>query len=239
MSVANLRSPRHPLDPASLTFRLQAIPDLEARVRNVKLLVDDLPWAHQPLLLAIADLCRDITPPPLPSPPPLVVSSSFGKASRQHSAESVAAVGRPAQSGKDETASGDDNPGASVTGMTEGVTITDETEPDDFRLAGEVMDRGTDGDDPDGHASIDASRTSGATIRDAAEALAPAILRGPPRNGGRGGAEAMMEGGDDGDDEVNVGPDWEEELAAVSVVELILSEQERVLEDIRAEHAVR
>lgn len=144
-------------------------------MRNVKLLVEDLPWAHKPLLLALVDLFAALAPPP---------------SSNDHGDVAL-----------------------SLSDMS-GVTVVDETEPG---LAGRVGGGG------DGHV---------VAVRDAAESLAPALLRPPPVTG-RGGAEGIAGGGSSGR------PDWEEELAAAAVVELILSEQDRVLEGMRAEQRSR
>lgn len=145
----------------------QVIPDVQARVRNVKLLVNDLPWAHKPLLLALVDLFVTMTSSS---------SSSYNDQSRQR--EHV---------------------------VVGGVTIVDET------------------------GLFHSPEKGGVTVRDAAESLAPALLRPPAKQDGRGDAEASGE--------ISVG--WEEELAATSVVELILSEHNLVLEDLRAEQTAR
>ena len=76
----------------------QAIPDLDARIRNVQLLVEDLPWAHQPLLLALADLFASISSNPSPR---------------------LTAASRAPKVGHDTT------PAAF---LTEGVTVVDETD---------------------------------------------------------------------------------------------------------------
>lgn len=156
----------------------QAIPDLDARIRNVQLLVEDLPWAHQPLLLALADLFAAIgsNPSPRSTAPPRAPHSG-------HDSSSPASF------------------------LTEGVTVVDETEAE--------LD-----------VSEGVSSGSGVAIRDVAEALAPALLRYPSRPNSDGVVEARR-------------PDWEEELAAAAVVELILAEQRRVLEGMRAEHKLR
>lgn len=164
----------------------QAIPDLDARIRNVQLLVEDLPWAHQPLLLALASLCGTIAPPKhsLPPPPP-------GRR-------------RPAPK-----TSNDIN---SAAFLTEGVTIIDETEleaPEDIGVVG------------------------GVAVRDAAEAMAPALLRYPPPAVGGGGEGAGAAAG------AARRLDWEEEIAAAAVVELIFTEQRRVLAGMRAEQKRR
>ena len=158
----------------------QAIPDLDARIRNVQLLVEDLPWAHQPLLLALADLFVDIgsNPSPRSTAPPRAPHAGH-----------------------------DSSPAAF---LTEGVTVVDETEAE--------LD-----------VSEDVTSSSGVAIREVAETLAPAMLRYPSRPSG-GGAGGVVEARR---------PDWEEELAAASVVELILAEQRRVLEGMRAEHKLR
>lgn len=159
----------------------QAIPDLDARIRNVQLLVEDLPWAHQPLLLALADLFAAIGSNPSPG--------------------STAPPRGP-------TAGHDSTPAAF---LTEGVTVVDET-------AAEL------------DVSEGVTSGSGVAIRDVAETLAPALLRYPslPNSGGSAGGTAGARR-----------PDWEEELAAAAVVELILAEQRRVLEGVRAEHKLR
>lgn len=142
-------------------------------MRNVKLLVEDLPWAHKPLLLALVGLVAAVAPPP-PS-------------SADH---------------------GDVVP-LSLSDMS-GVTVTDEGEP------------------------VLAAKGGVVAVRNAAESLAPALLR-RPRVVGRGGAEGIVRGGG-----VSSGrPDWEEELAAAAVVELILLENDRVLEGMRAEQRSR
>lgn len=78
--------------------------------------------------------------------------------------------------------------------------------------------------------------TSGVTVRDAAETLAPALLRAAsPTAGMVGGRRA-----DGGREEVKpIRPDWEEELTAAGVVELILSEHGRVLEGMRTAQRLR
>lgn len=76
----------------------QAIPDLNARIRNVQLLVEDLPWAHKPLLLALADLFAGIGSNPSPG------SSAPSRAPNAVDEVSPAAF------------------------LTEGVTVVDETE---------------------------------------------------------------------------------------------------------------
>lgn len=163
----------------------QAIPDLDARVRNVQLLVEDLPWAHQPLLLALASLCGTIAPPrnSLPPPPP-----------RR----------RPAPKNP--------NDNSSAAFLTEGVTIIDETELEAEEEIGVV---------------------GGVAVRDAAEALAPALLRYPPPAVGGGGEGAGAAAG------AARRLDWEEEIAAAAVVELIFTEQRRVLKGMRAEQKRR
>lgn len=155
---------------------------MKARVRNVKLLVEDLPWAHKPLLLALIDLLATMT--------------SSTASPNDHSSETApVAVG--------------------------GVAIIDET--DLF------------------HSAIEA--TGGVTARDAAESFAPALLRPPPvpsNSRGRGGHGSGTGSASDGvsrGGETSVG--WEEELAATSVVELLLSERDSVFKDLRAEQANR
>ncbi|CAM9814124.1 unnamed protein product [Ectocarpus sp. 6 AP-2014] len=183
----------HRLPEPLLTFRrreaflaCEAIPDLDARIRNVQLLVEDLPWAHQPLLLALASLCGTIAPPKnsLPLPPP-------GRR-------------RPAPKTSIDVNS------AAI--LTEGVTIIDETE---LEAAEEI---GVGG---------------GVAVRDAAEALAPALLRYPPPAVGGGGEGAGATAG------AARRLDWEEEIAAAAVVELIFTEQRRVLAGMRAEQKQR
>lgn len=90
---------------------------------------------------------------------------------------------------------------------------------------------------------------TGVSIRDAAEALAPALLPPPPPpppvvvgQGGSSGSRSGDRGGEAGivfPGEVVGRPGWEEELAAVAVVELMLSEQGRVLGGMRAERRRR
>ncbi|CAN0329669.1 unnamed protein product, partial [Ectocarpus sp. 8 AP-2014] len=184
----------HRLPEPLLTFRrreaflaCEAIPDLDARIRNVQLLVEDLPWEHQPLLLALASLCGTIAPPKnsLPPPPP-------------------PGPRRPAPK-----TSNDIN---SAAFLTEGVTIIDETELEAAEEIGVV---------------------GGVAVRDAAEALAPALLRYPPPAVGGGGEGAGAAAG--GTRKL----DWEEEIAAAAVVELIFTEQRRVLAGMRAEQKRR
>lgn len=179
----------------------QTIPDLDARVRNVKLLVEDLPWAHQPLLLALADFFTAIAPS---SPPP---SSSGCLAS-----DSLPPL-KNAHSSNNNAVDDDDDVGgvnySAATFLTEGVTVIDETELD-VEIGSEVAGGG------------------GVAVRDAAESLAPALLRYPPTGAGGAGAGGQPRR-----------LDWEEELAATAVVELILSEQKRVLEGMRAEQERR
>lgn len=126
----------------------QAIPDLDARVRNVKLLVEDLPSAHKPLLLAIADLL------------------SFSSNANSHNSEKSRAA---------------------------------------------------------------------MVVRDAAEGLAPAILRAPPSTSQTAfGGDASVS-----PTASSWRPGWEDEMVATDVVELILSEQDRVLEGLRDERRLR
>ncbi|CAB1111428.1 unnamed protein product [Ectocarpus sp. CCAP 1310/34] len=183
----------HRLPEPLLTFRrreaflaCEAIPDLDARIRNVQLLVEDLPWAHKPLLLALANLCGTIAPPKnsLPPPPP----------ERR----------RPAPKTSDDV--------NSAAFLTEGVTIIDETELEAAEEVGVI---------------------GGVAVRDAVEALAPALLRYPPPAVGGGGEGAGAAAG--GARRL----DWEEEIAAAAVVELIFSEQRRVLAGIRADQKRR
>lgn len=148
-------------------------------MRNVKLLVEDLPWAHKPLLLALADLFSGIVSSPQSEPKPPQPSSGHGDA---------------------------------ATSLTEGITIVDET----------------------GLVELSEEK-GGVVVRNAAESLAPALLRPPPiGQDGRGAGEGMVEDGS-----VRTRSDWEEELAATAVVELILSEQNCLLQGVRAEQQHR
>lgn len=142
----------------------------------MKLLVEDLPWSHKPLLLALIDL--------------LAIMTSSSDDGDQAMANATVTVG--------------------------GVTIVDET--DLFMNASPT------------------ETTNNISARDAAESLAPALLRPPPKNHGRGGATGMAQDGT-GSGETGVG--WEEELAATSVVELLLSERDSVFDGLRAEQASR
>lgn len=128
----------------------QAIPDRYARARNVRLLVEDLPWSHQPLLLALADLLSTLLAP----------DSST------------------------ELGSSEDGP----------------SETTDHGRCANVPNAGT------------------IAVRDAVGSLAPALLRPP--------TDAVESG-------------WEEELAAVSVVELMLSDDRAVMDGLRTERADR
>ena len=189
----------------------QAIPDLGARVRNVRLLVEDLPWAHQPLLLAIADLFASIShpAPPPPQQPPQPTLALPPPPLASNPAERVTT--------------------ATATAAAAAAVVT----------VGETERLGLLG-----------GAATGVSIRDAAEALAPALLPPPPppppvvvgqagsgSRGGSGGGSGA--GGIVFPGEVLERPGWEEELAAVAVVEVILSEQVRVLEGMRAERRRR
>lgn len=143
----------------------------------MKLLVEDLPWAHKPLLVALIDLLAMMT---------------------------------------SSTSSLDDQAVENATVTVGGVAIVDET---DLFLN-----------------SSPTETTGGVSARDVAESLAPALLRPPPKSRERGGAEGMAKDGSGGG-ETSVG--WEEELAATSVVELLLSERDAVLDGLRAEQASR
>ena len=164
----------------------QAIPELDARVRNVKLLVEDLPWAHQPLLLAIVDLFSDIAAASqrLPLPPSTAWDSYH-----------------------DETNANDSSKNS--VGGAVGLSL------------------------PPGSSGI-----TSAVLRDAAEGLAPAILRPRPTAGGEDGAGAAAEASSSSSF-VSRRPEWEDELAATAVVELILTEQDRMLKGMRAEQRLR
>lgn len=174
----------------------QTIPDLDARIRNVKLLVEDLPWVHKPFLLALAALFTAIAPSSLPA-------SSSGRLPSDSSL--------PSRNTRSNNAGNDNGAESAATFLTEGVTVIDETELD---------------------VDIGSEVTCGVAIRDAAESLAPALLRYPP-------ATRRDASGGDAADQQPRRLDWEEELAAAAVVELILSEQKRVLEGMRAEQELR
>lgn len=137
-------------------------------------------------------------------------------------ADLFAAIGSNPSPAASSTPSKAQNTGADVSPaafLTEGVTVVDETDAELDTGAGVGM-------------ASEGATSSGVAIRDVAETLAPALLRYPsaPNSGGGAGA-----GGAVGARRL----DWEEELAAAAVVELILAEQRRVLEGMRAEHKLR
>ena len=188
--------------------------------------MEDLPWAHQPLLLALAGLFAAISPDPSHAPQlqPLPSSSS----------SSSAPTRGPRIGGSGGGGGGGGSDPVVVPFLTEGVTVVDETEELFGGVDAVTGDTGVQG----GGGGV------GVAIRDAAETLAPALLRYPPPApaigaGGGGGADAAGTGGTAGGSGARRRPDWEEELAAAAVVELILVEHGRVLEGMRAEQKRR
>ncbi len=176
--------------------------------------MEDLPWAHQPLLLALASLFAAYGPEP-PHPRCQQPPDSSSSSSAPRTAPGVTGGGGGGGGG------GDSHPAAAF--LTEWVTVVDETE------VGVGID--IEGGDLSGAGG-------GITVRDAAEALAPALLRYPPAPAAASGGDAHPAGGSGAGSGARR-PDWEEELAAAAVVELILAEHERVLEGMRAEQKRR